>query len=459
MWNLKVIDVNKALYLAIADALEKDIREGVLLPGDRVPTQRELAKIVGVTLTTATRAYKEAERRGLITAMVGNGTFVTSDLGFNSSLVNTEFRDSHLIEMGLVLPLYSVETDLRDVMERVSQRSDLQTLMQYIPPQGLPRHRQIGANWMKRFGVRTKAENIVVTAGAQHAITCLFTSVFEPGDRIAVDYLTYPGVKSLARRCGIRLEGVPMDDEGMLPDDLEALCNRHSIKGVYTVGCMQNPTTATMSQQRKLDIANVIKKHDLLLVEDDLYGFLSDKAECALTPHVPENSVYIAGLSKAFYAGLRVGFVAAPSRLCNRISQAVVDTMWMVSPLCVAIACECITSGIAQKIIKLRKGEIDKRAGILKDKLQGYSYKYAEHNMFVWLQLPSFWTSSAFEKAAREYGINVVSSDKFIVGSTPLPNYIRLSLSGANDIKELKKGLDILLQVLSSKRGGEGGIL
>lgn len=459
MWNLKTIDVNKSLYIAIADALERDIREGVLFPGDKMPTHRELAKIVGVTVTTATRAYKEAERRGLITAVVGSGTFVTSDLGFNSSLVNTESRDNRLIEMGLVFPLYSVETDLRTVVNRVAEKNDLQAFMKYIPPQGLPQHRQTGANWMKRFGVRAKPENVVITAGAQHAITCLFTSVFEPGDRIAVDYLTYPGVKSLARRCGIRLEGVLMDDEGMLPDDLEALCNRHNVRGVYTVGCMQNPTNANMSRQRKLGIAKVIKEHDLILIEDDLYGFLSDEVDCALTPLVPENSIYIAGLSKAFYAGLRVGFVAAPSRLCNRISQAVVDTMWMASPLCVEIACESITSGIAQKIIKLRKKEIDRRAAILKDKLQGYSYKYAEHSMFMWLQLPEVWSSNAFEKAARERGINVVSSDKFTVGSAPLPNYIRLSLSGANDMKEFKKGLDILLQALSSKRGGETGIL
>lgn len=459
MWNLKVIDISKSLYLAIADAMERDIKEGVLLPGDKMPTHRELAKIVGVTVTTATRAYKEAERRGLVTAVVGNGTFVTSDLGFNSSLVNTESSDARLIEMGMVFPLYSVETGLKTVMERVALKDDLQNLMQYIPPQGLPRHRRIGASWIKRFGVRAKAENIIVTAGAQHALTCLFTSVFEPGDRIAVDYITYPGVKSIARRCGIRLEGVMMDSEGMLPGELEVLCNRHAIKGVYTVGCMQNPTNISMSPQRKRDIAQVIKKHGLILVEDDLYSFLSDERGSALTPLIPENSIYIAGLSKAFYAGLRVGFVAAPSRLRNKIAQAVVDTMWMASPLAAEIACESITGGTAEKIIKQRKKELDKRAALLGLKLQGYKYHYAAHSMFAWVQLPETWSSNAFEKSARESGINVVAADKFTVGSMPLPNYVRLSLSGAKDIKEFGKGLDIFLQVLNIEKSATSGIL
>lgn len=459
MWNLKVIDVEKPLYLAIADALERDIREGTLLPGQKMPTHRELAKMVGVTVTTATRAYKEAERRGLISAIVGSGTFVTSDKGFASALSHADSTGRQLIEMGLVFPTYTVETNLRKVLESMMRKTDLQGLMKYIPPEGLPKHRQIGAGWVKRFGVRARTDDIVITAGAQHAITCLFMSVFEPGDRLAVDCLVYPGVKSLARRCGIRLEGVPMDNEGMLPDALETICKRHKIKGVHTVGSLQNPTNAIMSDRRKRDIAAVIKKRNLLLIEDDLYGFLSDTPNCALSPLVPESSVYIAGLSKAFYSGLRVGFAVVPQSIRNAMSQAVVDTMWMASPLCVEVACESIASGVADDIISARKKELDKRAKMVKAALRGYEYSYAGHSMFMWLQLPEQWPSDIFELAARENGVSVVPADRFIVGSQPRPNCVRLSLSAANTSKELEKGLDILVRLLDSKRGGGARIL
>lgn len=457
MWDLKVIDVNKPLYIAIADALERDILDGRLRPGDKVPTHRELARVVGVTVTTVTRAYKEAERRGLITATVGSGTFVTSDLGSNSSLVNTESRDNRLIEMGLVFPLSHLDERIKDVIQTVTRKNHLSDFMDYVPPQGLLRHCQVGAEWVKRFGIEARAENVLVTCGAQHAINCIFTSVFEPGDKVAVDYLTYPGVKSAARRCGIRLEGVLMDSEGMMPDELDSLCHRQKIKGLYTVGSMHNPTNACMPEQRKKDIARIIRKHNLILVEDDLYGFLSDGRDTALTPYAPEHSIYVAGLSKTFYAGLRIGFMVTPQRFFNRIAQAIIDTIWMVSPLCAEIAGVCITSGVADHIIAAKKQEMDERAALLGEKFKKYLYHYTPHNMFAWFELPPYWSSGYFEKAASSSGINVVSSDKFIVGSVALPNAVRLSLSGVNSRQAFITGLTIFEQVLTRRTGGVMG--
>ena len=459
MWDLKTIDVEKPLYLAIADAVERDMRAGILLPGERMPTHRELAKIVGVTVTTATRAYREAERRGLLTAIVGNGTFVTSDRGGGTSLSHGESIAEKYLELGLAVPPYAIEADLRAVLDGVIRKADLQALMRYIPPEGLPQHRQVGVAWAGRFGIRADAEDIVIAAGANNALACLFMSIFEPGDRVAVDCLTYPGVKSLARRCGVRLEGVAMDEGGMLPDALESLCRRHKIRGVHTVGRMHNPTNAAMSAQRRGEIAEVIRRNDLLLIEDDIYGFLADEADGTLTPLIPENSLYIAGLAKAFCAGLRVGFVVVPPRYRSAFSLAVADTMWMASPLCVEAACEIITTGAADKVIAARKTEIAARAAVAKDILRGHEFAYADHSMFLWLRLPEYWYGDAFEEAARADGVNVVSAGKFIVGSAPLPNCVRVSLTATADLTELGKGLNILLRLLESKRGGGARIL
>lgn len=459
MWDLQTIDVDKPLYLAIADAIERDVRAGELLPGERMPTHRELSKIVGVTVTTVTRAYREAERRGLVTAIVGNGTFVTSDRGSAAPPSRAGSAARECIELGMALPPYGIEANLREVLDGVMRKTDLQALMKYIEPEGLPRHRQTGAAWIRRFGIDADPDNIVVTAGANNALACLFMSVFEPGDRLAIDFLTYPGAKSLARRCGIRLEGVAMDGEGMLPDALEALCRRHAIRGVHTVGRLHNPTNAAMSERRRREIADVIVKNDLLLIEDDIYGFLSDEAGGALTPHVPENGLYIAGLAKAFCAGLRVGFVVVPPRYRSAFSLAVADTMWMASPLCVEAACEVITSGVADGIVLERKKEIAARAALAGEILSGHHYTHADNSMFLWLELPEYWYGDAFEDAARENGVSVVSAGKFIVGSALLPNCVRLSLTATDTVADLEKGLGILLRLLESKRGGGVRIL
>ena len=448
MWDLKSIDTEKPLYIAIADAIERDIRERVLASGEKLPTHRELAKIVGVNVTTATRAYNEAEKRGLITAIVGNGTFVTSDLGGNSSLMNTESKRGGLIEMGLVLPLYSAEPDITPICKKILSKADVNSFMQYTPPQGFVQHRQTGARWVGRFGVRADENNVIVTSGAQHAINCILSACFEPGDRIAVDYLTYPGIKSAAKRCGVKLEGVMTDREGMIPDELEAICTRHDIKGIYTSTCLQNPTNATMSDSRKKELSRIIQTRGLLTVEDDLYRFLCDEKTPTLTSFIPENSIYIAGIAKAFYAGLRVGFVISPPQYYNRICQAIVDTVWMAPAINAEIACECINCGLADEIIHAKREEISRRASLMADMLKNYKYEYAPNSMFAWVKLPDDWNSVHFERAARISGISVIASDKFTVSNITLPNYVRISLSGATSTAEFERGLKIMLATL-----------
>lgn len=459
MWDLKIIDTDKSLYIAVADALERDIRLEILKVGDKLPAQRELAKKVGVNVTTITRAYKEAEKRGLVTSIVGSGTYVSSDSGFNPSLLKIEKDKKKHIELGLVMPLCVVEPDIGEIIKRVLHKNDLKGFMEYTSPQGLLRHRQTGSEWVKSFGVAADPENIIVTAGTQHALVCIFSSVFQPGDRIATDCLAYPGVKTAAKLCGVQLEAVEMDAEGMTPRGLAAVCNRHDIKGVYTVATLQNPTNAVMSETRLAAVAEVIHKYDLLLIEDDIYRCFSAEPPSTLSQLVPEQSLYLAGTSKAFYTGLRVCFVASPTKYVNRITQSVVDTMWMAPTLNAEIVCECIASGAAAEIIANKKAEIRRRADLMALKLSGYSYCYVPDSMFVWLELPDYWNGSDFEKTAYEYGVNVVSSGRFSIGGIIPPNHVRVSLSGTDSITELEAGLDILVKILNREIGLAGGVL
>ena len=111
MWTIKAIDVQKPLYLAVLEVLERDIRFGVLSPGERLPTHRALAKQVGVTLSTASRVYAEAEKRGLVTAVVGRGTFVTADSGKKSTVIDVE-QGMVDWDMGIAKPLPHCDPDL-----------------------------------------------------------------------------------------------------------------------------------------------------------------------------------------------------------------------------------------------------------------------------------------------------------------------------------------------------------
>lgn len=452
MWNLTMLDVTKPLYLAIADALESDINAGVLRAGDMLPTHRELARKVGVTISTVTRAYAEAAKRNLIMAIVGKGTFVASDAGVQPSLVNTTLEERPLIEMGLVHPLFSEERYLEYVLETVLKRGDVHACVTYSDPQGAARHRQTGVTWVRRFGVETTMESVIITAGTQHALDCIFSALFEPGERIAVDCLTYPGIKSAARRNGLRLEAVAMDEWGMKPASLEAVCRRHEVKGVCAAGNMHNPTNYTMTDERRRAIAAIIRKRNLLLVEDDIYGFLVPHPR-PLQPLIPQNTIYIAGLAKAFYAGLRIAFVVAPPALCGKITQSVVDSMWQASPLCAEIACEAIHSNVADAVIARKVRELDRRIGFFREKMREFTFHLPERTMYAWLKLPEPWTSASFEQAAREGGIRVMGSELFTVGHMRPPDCVRVSLSAAKDMRTFAAGLEILLDVLRRSPG------
>ncbi|BAK97589.1 putative DNA-binding protein [Oscillibacter valericigenes Sjm18-20] len=360
-----------------------------------------MEKTIGVNVTTVTRAYQEAEKRGLITATVGKGTFITSDLGRNPALINMDTGSNHLIEMGLALPLYSIEPDIEPLLNKVIADRNLRDFMKYTPPQGLYQHRQTGTEWIRQLGVDTDADHVIITAGTQHAFNCILSPVFEAGDKIAVDCITYPGFKTAARRLGIRLEAVLMDREGIIPESLEPVCSHGDIKGVYTVGRLQNPTNSIMSWQRREEIARIIQRHSLLLIEDDLYGFLSPQGTTPLSALLPDQSFYIAGTSKAFCSGLSISFLVSPARFYGRISQAVVDTVMMAPTLNAEIVCKCIFSSLAREIIEAKRNEIKRRANLMRSKLADYPQP---DNLFAWLELPEDWSSSSLEAAAVRSG-------------------------------------------------------
>lgn len=450
MWKPVTINTDKPLYISIVEALEADIRNGALKPGQQLPTHRELADIIGVNVSTITRSYKEAERRGLISGTVGRGTFVSADVNTVTSLMRTESGDTELLEMGLVYPLYEVELDVRERFIKLLHSNKVEEYLKYTDPMGLPEHRAVGAYWAKRYGLAAKAEDIVVCAGSQHAITCCLLSLFQAGDRIAVESLTYPGIKTLAGMLGIRLVPIAMDDEGMLPEALDAACRRDTIRGVYLMPGVQNPTTASMSQKRREAVAEIVLRHGLTLLEDDAYSYTRPGQPAPLSALLPENSVFIAGVSKVLYAGLRVSFVAAPKQLNLRIAKAVLNTVWMAPTLNAALAAECIMDGTADRIIAAKLEAARQRNDLVGKLLHGYSFKGSDTGFFIWLNLPERWSGREFELKAREAGVNVFSAEKFAVGVAS-PSALRISLTGPATIEELHKGLSITRELMEGE--------
>ncbi len=221
-WTPDLSSHSGPLYRQIVAALAADLAAGRLHPGDRLPTQRELGAALGVAVGTVTRAYAAAEQRGLVRGEIGRGTFVEGALPDGLQAEDEAQDEGGLIDLSVNLPVYSEDPDLGATLRQLGQRQDLSRLLHYQAHAGMPHHRRAGALWARRFGLTVKEEAILVCAGIQNALTVAFSALAEPGDLIFTEELTYPGVKAVARLLDLRLEGIAMDEEGMIPEALAA---------------------------------------------------------------------------------------------------------------------------------------------------------------------------------------------------------------------------------------------
>ncbi len=451
IWTPNIQKSSTPLYKQLADAIEYDISSGCLLPGEKLPTHRDLADSLEVNVTTITRGYKEAERRGLIAGTVGRGTYVSSDAGTSTSMVPHVPHAPGMIELGLINPLYHLDPDLTAGLKKLCRRQDTSALMHYSDPGGLPEHRAVGAKWANSFGLKVTANDIVVCSGAQHALTCALNGLFKPGDRIATDYLTYPGMKTLATMLGLRLVPVKMDQSGMDAESLDRICRREKITGLYLMPGVHNPTTITVTESRREALAKIAITHGLLVIEDDAYDLTRPGITPPTTALLPDNGLYIAGISKALAAGLRVAFMVVPQKYRRAICEAVLNTVWMTPPLNVELVSLWIKDGTAETVIELKRQEAAKRFALAKKILHRYTFTGIATGFFIWLSLPTPWRGLLFEQRMRELGVNVFGAEKFTVGDATAPAAARISLTGTKNTDELATGLQLVKRVLDGE--------
>ena len=357
MWSPTIAVSGGPRYVAIADAIAHDVDSGRLSEGAQLPTHRELAGRLGVTVGTVTRGYAEAERRGLTVGEVGRGTFVRSRReaeAFGWREAAQEGAGKGVIDMSLACPWVPPDGEegrlLARTLEQIVRGRPLDELMSYDPTSALRRHREIAANWIGGMGLDVTPEQIVVTNGAQHAMTVGLASLLRPGDTLMTAELTYPGLKAVSQMLGLRVRGVAMDDEGIIPDVLDAYCADHSAQALYVVPTIQNPTGATMSEQRRRDIADVARSHDLIVLEDEIHVAHHPDRITPIAAFAPERTLHITTLCKWATFGLRIGFIAAPERAVERIRSGVRSSLWMPAPLMTEVATRWIADGTADRL-------------------------------------------------------------------------------------------------------------
>lgn len=431
-WKPEKEKLKRPLYLSLAEQLERDIAGGFLAPGTKLPPQRELADFLDINFTTVTRAYRLCELKGLIYAVTGSGTYVAPSAA-QSVTISTENLTRESVDLGFVASFESCNALISHTIVSVAKKKQAAELLNYEYPTGMPHHKAAGVNWLKNVGVQADTEHLAVVSGTQNGLALTLLALFEPGNRIAVDTYTYANFIELAKMFHLQLVPVSGDKEGMCAEALEAQHRLNPLNGVFLMPSCCNPTTVMISERRKKELAAVIEKYRLILIEDDIHAFftagITADYQGAMARFVPEQTIYLSGTSKPICSGLRVAYLLYPDRFREQIHQAIFNVNVKTSSLDAEIITELIISGRANEIVKQKRILAEERNRLFFDSFP--SMKGIGHplSFYRWLPIDDERSGSRVEQKLQEAGIRVYHSDRFLIGQREKHAYLRIALS------------------------------
>ncbi|MEK4669968.1 aminotransferase-like domain-containing protein [Niallia sp. FSL R7-0271] len=448
-WKPSIDKRDKPIYQTLARQLEQDVLDGVLLPGTKLPPQRELADYLDLNLSTISKAFKVCELKGLVSASVGSGTFVSYDALSNAYLLE-DTKPKHLIEMGATLPDDASYEPLMLQLKTMLQESDYERWFGYGRAGESLWQKDAAVKLMRRGGFETTVDHILFANGGQNAIAAALASLCKPGDRIGVDHHTYPGLKTVAAMLSVQIVPIRSEYYQLSPESFEHACKNENIKGIYIIPDYHNPTASFMSVENREKIAAIAKKYNQFVIEDASYHLLSNNPLPAVASFAPDQVIYISSLSKSFAPGLRLAYVAVPKQFKEPLSKALYNLNITVSPLLAELTARMIVSNQFETLVESHREQNIRRNKLADEYLSDYTCVGDETGIFRWLLLPGKLTGTEFEALAAQNGVQVYAAERFVVGNSCPDRAVRISVCAPESMEELKLGLVILKRLLET---------
>jgi DNA-binding transcriptional MocR family regulator len=212
---------------------------------------------------------------------------------------------------------------------------------------------------------------------------------------------------------------------------------------------VQNPTAARLPAERRREIAEIARRHDLMLVQDDVQIGLVEDDEPNLASLAPERVLTIASLSKTFVPGLRVAFLAGARLDAERAREVIWSSIWMASAIGAEIARGWIEDGTAVAMLARRRDEMRARHALTARVLDGTGFVTKPGSYHIWLPLPVEWSTADFTAELSRRGVKVSGADAFLSQRGDAPRAVRVSISGPATRAGLERGLDAIRSLLT----------
>ncbi|MDF9759684.1 DNA-binding transcriptional MocR family regulator [Peribacillus simplex] len=392
------------LYKQIAGYIESGIADGTFLLDKPLPSERFLAHELGVNRSTVVAAYDELEANGLVERKKGSGTMISKDIwGINRKRMPSWNR---YIEAGSFLPNLPVTQRIRketegnnlinlasgelsedlfpvqSLREITSNRSFIGSLG-YDHPQGNAVLRGTITNHVKQYRkIDTHPSSILITSGAQQAIHLVVQCLLKPGDAVVLEDPSYSYNLPIFQSAGLRTFLLPVDKDGINPEELLALHKKHRIRMIFLNPVFQNPTGTVLHINRRKRILELSSEYGIPIVEDDPYSLTSFSGEKISTLKSMDNNgnvLYISSLSKIVASGLRIGWIIGPKPVIERLSDAKQQVDFGHGSFTQWIANDFLESEHFPTHITYLRGQLEKRRDAMVSSLQHFLNNKVEY--------------------------------------------------------------------------------
>ncbi len=450
IWTLTKADLKRPYYQSLADSVVNAIDSGSLKKGDQLPTHRQLADELELSVQTVSRAFEELIRLGFVKGEVGRGSYIAASNKEARTPFLSDSQYDSVIECSILKP---VSEDIHhDIMQSAlrSLADDLprSAIFSFRPNVATERYLGPATKWLARCGIETSPDTVHVTNGNTSAMTIALLSATNPGELVVTEEIGHHTLKPLTQYLGRRLTGIEIDEQGVVPEVLDSYCKKTVVKALYVMPGGAGPTASVMSVERRNKLVEVARKHDITIIENDAMGPLQPDREAPVYAMAPERTLYFTSFTKCIMPGLRTGYLVAPKALSQTVANRHLVTNWMATPIMAEIASRWVDDGTAETLLKWQRHALSERykiaTGILPD-----CFKATPYGMHLWLTLSNSWTEDSFLRQCQLQGVAVAPGSTFNLSDQPQAAAVRVC-TGSVPTEQLRQGLQTVNRVLHS---------
>ncbi|TYC49349.1 PLP-dependent aminotransferase family protein [Rhodobacterales bacterium] len=452
IWKNLASKIHRPAYRSLADLISRLIDKGELQIGERLPTHRDLAYQLDLSVQTVSRAYDELARRSLIDGKVGRGTFVSARPAETRPPYLQDLQEERLLDFSNLKPVSSEMhmERMKATLADLSQTLTPSSIFSIRPANALRPYREAAVKWLGLCGVSASPDRILPTNGSSSAMTTAILTAAGAGGVVAAERYCHHPLIRLSRYLDLRLQGIEQDREGPLPEALDTFCKSMRIDALHVLPNGLGPLALVMGLERRQAIADLARKHEFLIVENDAWGPVQPKRLPPIVSLAPERTLYYTSFTKCLLPGFRQGYLVVPEALEPAAENRHLATDWIATPLIAEIAARWIEDGTAEDLLSWQKDELARRNRIASEVFSGIAHHGSPNGLHIWLPLAAQWPESTFVENARQKGVILAPGSAFaLAGSPPNPG-VRICLGNMGE-DQFRYGLEVLSRLYRSR--------